>query len=205
MYVAAIGGSDKAAFVFGPLLATAAVLVVGNSVYACIYFLRLTALEAYRINQRSPWPWMSAAQKARSAFWSLVSTSVALTILNCALLLVMTWSNWPLAAAFGFHADVDSFPGPVEVCVNLVFFALIEDAAFYWGHRALHESPMMYRNVHKMHHEYTHTVSIAVLHLHPVEFVVSLSVFQKLPYKPIMKRCHLPRAIRMFGWRSAAL
>lgn len=172
-YVTWIGGTTQAAFVWGPLLSSAAVTLLGNAAYALIYAARVPALEVHRVNRKSPWPWAAGTPSTRATFWRLTGLSLVLTMVNHTLLLFMTWLNWPLAAALGFRADSASFPGPLEVCLNLVVFAVIEDAAFYWGHRALHEFPVLYKNVHKMHHEYTHTVAPAVLHLHPLEFLVS--------------------------------
>lgn len=177
-YVSWLGGSAKAAFVWGPLLSSAAVTLTGNTIYAFIYAARIPALEAHRINRKSPWPWAAQSPSARAAFWRLTVLSMLLTTFNHALLLTMTWLNWPLAAMFGFRADVASFPGPLEVCAHLAIFALLEDAAFYWGHRILHEWPVLYRQVHKMHHDYTYTVSTAVLHLHPLEFLVSFRAWE---------------------------
>lgn len=49
---------------------------------------------------------------------------------------------------------------------------LIEDFCFYWGHRFLHHR-WVYPHIHKVHHTFTHTVSIANEYTHPVEFLIS--------------------------------
>jgi sterol desaturase/sphingolipid hydroxylase (fatty acid hydroxylase superfamily) len=182
-YLAWLGGSTKSAFVWGPLIASGSVTLIGNLAYALIYASGIPALEAHRVNRRAPWPWAVRSPAARYAFWRLTALSVALTIMNHVLLLAATWLNWPVAAALGFRADAASFPGPLEVAANLVFFAFLEDCAFYFGHRALHVWPTWYRAIHKMHHEYTHTIAPAVLHLHPVEFLVSAAQTHPPPFR----------------------
>ena len=48
---------------------------------------------------------------------------------------------------------------------------LIDDILFFIGHYALH-LPMFYARIHKLHHAWNYTTSIAVLHLHPLEFAL---------------------------------
>ena len=47
---------------------------------------------------------------------------------------------------------------------------------FYIAHRTLHEVPMLYRLVHKKHHNYVGSVSIAAEHAHPVEALLANSI-----------------------------
>ena len=39
-----------------------------------------------------------------------------------------------------------------EVSAQILFYFIIEDFVFYWGHRILH-SKWLYKNVHSVHHE----------------------------------------------------
>ena len=43
---------------------------------------------------------------------------------------------------------------------QILFAMLFLDCWFYWSHRALHH-PLLYKRVHKQHHEYLGTVSVA--------------------------------------------
>ena len=45
----------------------------------------------------------------------------------------------------------------------------VDDALFYWSHRAMHESRWLYKHVHRQHHQFVHTVGLAVEYAHPVE------------------------------------
>jgi len=38
---------------------------------------------------------------------------------------------------------------------------LMSDTFFYWMHRLMHDWRWLYRNVHKMHHEFKGSVGIA--------------------------------------------
>eukprot|EP00124_Ichthyophonus_hoferi_P005108 Ihof_evm3s668 gene=Ihof_evmTU3s668 len=53
-----------------------------------------------------------------------------------------------------------------QVCV----FYVIEDFYFYCIHRLLHHR-LLYKHIHKVHHEYTHPFSITAEYAHPVETV----------------------------------
>ena len=46
---------------------------------------------------------------------------------------------------------------------------MVEDLCFYTSHRFMH-TKLMYPNIHKMHHTYINTVSIAVEYTHPIEY-----------------------------------
>ena len=45
----------------------------------------------------------------------------------------------------------------------------VDDALFYWSHRAMHESRWLYKHVHRQHHQFVHTVGLAVEYAHPAE------------------------------------
>ena len=66
-------------------------------------------------------------------------------------------------------------PEFVETMKQLGFFIVVEDFSFYWLHRLLH-TPWLYRMIHKQHHEYKVTISIAAEYAHPVEYVVGNSL-----------------------------
>jgi sterol desaturase/sphingolipid hydroxylase (fatty acid hydroxylase superfamily) len=69
----------------------------------------------------------------------------------------LAWLGGSTKAAFVWGPLIAS--GSVTLIGNLAYALIV------W--------PTWYRAMHKMHHEYTHTIAPAVLHLHPVEFLVS--------------------------------
>lgn len=52
----------------------------------------------------------------------------------------------------------------------LIFFVL-EDAWHYWFHRALH-TPMLYKKIHKLHHQYSAPFGLAAEYASPLEVMI---------------------------------
>ncbi|ELT89490.1 hypothetical protein CAPTEDRAFT_172660 [Capitella teleta] len=66
--------------------------------------------------------------------------------------------------------------GPVLPSFHCLLFhislcILVEEVFFYYGHRLFH-TPMLYKRIHKMHHEWTAPIGITALYAHPVEHVL---------------------------------
>ena len=57
----------------------------------------------------------------------------------------------------------------------ILFFIIIEDFCFYWSHRILH-LPWLYKQIHKVHHEYNMTISAAAEYAHPLEYLIGNSL-----------------------------
>eukprot|EP00743_Colponemidia_sp_Colp-15_P015758 GILK01019047.1.p1 GENE.GILK01019047.1~~GILK01019047.1.p1 ORF type:complete len:242 (-),score=5.21 GILK01019047.1:39-764(-) len=49
----------------------------------------------------------------------------------------------------------------------------MNETGFYWTHRLLHEVPFLYRTIHKKHHKYIGSISIAAEYAHPLETIFS--------------------------------
>lgn len=44
----------------------------------------------------------------------------------------------------------------------------VDDFFFYWSHRALHHR-LLYRRIHKKHHDFKHSITISAEWCHPLE------------------------------------
>ena len=54
---------------------------------------------------------------------------------------------------------------------QIVIFFIIEDGCHYWSHRALHWGPL-YKNIHKIHHQYSAPFGLAAEYASPIEVFV---------------------------------
>eukprot|EP01104_Vermistella_antarctica_P021192 TRINITY_DN9410_c0_g1_i1.p1 TRINITY_DN9410_c0_g1~~TRINITY_DN9410_c0_g1_i1.p1 ORF type:complete len:305 (+),score=58.93 TRINITY_DN9410_c0_g1_i1:200-1114(+) len=92
----------------------------------------------------------------------------------------------PICDYLGIHGD-----GPLPTCGRFAFdmfcFLVIEDFVHYWFHRALHHK-LVYKHIHKVHHDYSAPFGLSAAYAHPVEvLVLGLATFAG----PFILRPHL--------------
>ncbi|KAF4523702.1 hypothetical protein B566_EDAN011566 [Ephemera danica] len=85
--------------------------------------------------------------------------SIPMTYLGYSLI---AWRSPPLRELPTFH----------WVLFELLCLILLEEIGFYYTHRLMHHR-LLYRHMHKQHHEWTSPISITAIYSHPVEHVVS--------------------------------
>ncbi|NXJ63281.1 FXDC2 protein, partial [Rostratula benghalensis] len=56
--------------------------------------------------------------------------------------------------------------------VELSIFTIIEEILFYYTHRLVH-LPLLYKHIHKKHHEWTAPIGVVSIYAHPVEHILS--------------------------------
>ncbi|XP_054163093.1 fatty acid hydroxylase domain-containing protein 2-like isoform X2 [Oppia nitens] len=56
--------------------------------------------------------------------------------------------------------------------IELAFFVIVEEIAFYYSHRLLH-NPKIYKYIHKRHHEWQTPIAITAIYCHPIEHIFS--------------------------------
>jgi len=71
------------------------------------------------------------------------------------------------------ETDPTKLPSNSEVFTHILFFMLCEDFVFYWSHRFLHWEKI-YPYIHKVHHRFNNSVSIASEYSHPIEFFITI-------------------------------
>eukprot|EP00939_MAST-03C_sp_MAST-3C-sp1_P004056 g4056.t1 len=99
----------------------------------------------------------------------------------------------PLFAYFfydisGMSVKASDAPETAYVVFKQVLISmLLEDFLFYWIHRSLHHR-LIYKYVHKQHHEFKENIGVAAEYFHPVE-----DIFNLIPFLsgPLLQGMHL--------------
>lgn len=131
-----------------------------------IYKLEWDFFERYKSNDK-PWPW----KKDPEAWNKLVKETIILLALNHLVILPLVSCFSFITNVSPFRVDYESLPTVFEVIWQTVFFMIMDDLTFYWSHRFLHWNKI-YPYIHKIHHKYINTVSIASEYAHPLEFAI---------------------------------
>lgn len=84
----------------------------------------------------------------------------------------LTWPRCfhPMALYFGLGTSVP-FPPWYKIAYQVAIFFVLEDTWHYWSHRALHWGPL-YKNIHKIHHQYSAPFGLAAEYASPIEVLV---------------------------------
>ncbi|XP_054163092.1 fatty acid hydroxylase domain-containing protein 2-like isoform X1 [Oppia nitens] len=75
---------------------------------------------------------------------------------------LVSWRGYNLAQLPSFHRAI----------IELAFFVIVEEIAFYYSHRLLH-NPKIYKYIHKRHHEWQTPIAITAIYCHPIEHIFS--------------------------------
>ena len=135
-------------------------------VVTLVYSMAFVGLERCRLCQQwrvEPYPEVSSppAKLIQEAFRDHLVNALVLRPL-------LGYFTFPLFAWCGMHVDAASLPGLSVLLWHLFVSMLIDDAWFYWTHRALH-TRWLYRTIHKQHHRFRFTHVLASEFAHPVE------------------------------------
>jgi methylsterol monooxygenase len=112
------------------------------------------------------------------------------------------WLFHPMAQYFGLTTTVP-FPPWWKMLYQIGIFFVLEDAWHYWFHRALH-TPILYKKVHKLHHQYSAPFGLAAEYASPIEVMILAfgSVGIPIIYTSITKDLHV---LTMYLWIVARL
>ncbi|OAY72479.1 Methylsterol monooxygenase 2-1, partial [Ananas comosus] len=74
--------------------------------------------------------------------------------------------------AFKYMGLKSSLPLPpwTAVVSQIIFYFILEDFVFYWGHRLLH-TKWLYKHIHSVHHEYATPFGLTSEYAHPAEIL----------------------------------
>ncbi|XP_027109501.1 methylsterol monooxygenase 2-2 isoform X2 [Coffea eugenioides] len=110
----------------------------------CIYLERAGWLSKYKIQTKNNTP--AAQEKCISRL---------LLYHFCVNLPVMVFS-YPVFRYMGMRSSLP-LPSWKVISTQILFYFILEDFVFYWGHRILH-TKWLYKHVHSVHHEVLETV-----------------------------------------------
>jgi methylsterol monooxygenase len=77
----------------------------------------------------------------------------------------------PMAQFCGLSTTVP-FPPAWKILAQIALFFVMEDTWHYWSHRAMHEYKFLYKNIHKIHHQYSAPFGLAAEYASPIEVMM---------------------------------
>lgn len=86
--------------------------------------------------------------------------------------------SFPVAALSFSLVRYRGFPAVRElptfhwVLFEMAVLILLEEIGFYYSHRLLH-SRLLYKHIHKKHHEWTAPIAVTAIYCHPIEHIFS--------------------------------
>jgi methylsterol monooxygenase len=72
-----------------------------------------------------------------------------------------------------FRPSDFEIPGPFEMFLSTLAGVLVNEITFFYGHWLFHANKFLYRQVHKIHHEFKAPCALAAVYCHPIELVLS--------------------------------
>lgn len=82
---------------------------------------------------------------------------------------IMEWRTGNL------YTTLEAWPSFQKFIFHIFLILLIEEFFFYYLHRILH-SPLLYKWIHKQHHEFTSPIGISALYAHPLEYILGKNI-----------------------------
>ena len=110
---------------------------------------------------------------------AMVKRAIFIWLANNLILFVLVALAWPLLRHTGVHAG--PLPAWWIIALQLLAFIYVDDFLYYFMHRAMHRSPVMWRRVHAWHHRTKTPWAICAHDMHPLEFVATATLMLTLP------------------------
>ncbi|OMJ82874.1 hypothetical protein SteCoe_16342 [Stentor coeruleus] len=162
--------------------------ITANLFFYILYTKKIPYFEKFRVSQ-TPWPWESDPKGYKKQFYSTLKT----VLINH--LIILPGSSYFGVAVLNTQMNLkfEDLPSGLDLFCSVMFFLIVEDFSFYWGHRLFH-TPWMYKKFHKKHHEYKISIGLASSYAHPVEFLFGNLLPVGLGPMILGPKCHI------FAW-----
>jgi methylsterol monooxygenase len=123
---------------------------------------RPRALVKYKIQEEKPVPvnWETYWKTTKVSMFNVVVVSI-----------IFQHATYPLVMLL----EVDmgrQLPSLTTTVWQLFVSVIVVEIGFYYFHRLLHH-PLLYRRIHKQHHEWIAPVAMCSVYCHPVEYILS--------------------------------
>ncbi|XP_077984820.1 fatty acid hydroxylase domain-containing protein 2-like [Glandiceps talaboti] len=157
----AFGENDFLTFFLGTVIVTSVILLGTNSTFLLLDITKKPkALYKYKIQPDKPLD--------LSKLWK----AIQLITLNTFLVSFPSFVGWYYVARWRGCSCGYDVPTPWQIFRDLVICLVVEEIGFFYTHRLLHH-PVLYKRIHKLHHEWTAPISIVAVYSHPIEYFTS--------------------------------
>ncbi|KAI9635254.1 uncharacterized protein MKK02DRAFT_24942 [Dioszegia hungarica] len=149
-----------------PVLATGLLSFV---IHEIVYFGRaIPWLVIDRMPYFRQWKLQENKTVTSAQIWKCTKV-VLLTHFTCEFPLIYLFH--PICCYFGMATYQVPFSPIGLMAAQIACFFVFEDMFHYWAHRALHWGPL-YKNIHKLHHEFSAPIGLAAEYAHPLEVLI---------------------------------
>lgn len=140
-------------------------LLVIHITFCSLYFFEFAWIERFRANSLE-WPWKENPEQWKKMLPRLLKSYFWNQFVGLPILHLIALHFRPL------RCDPAEMPGFFRTLSCLIFFIFCEDFSFYWVHRLMH-TPLLYRLIHKTHHEIYNVVYLSYAHSHWIENILA--------------------------------
>ena len=139
--------------------------VLAVSFFAAFWVIFKDRFKPYRIQQKRITSKITVKREIRNSIFSLIIFTLVDILIYAAQLKGYT----------KIYNHVDAYGWPYLV-LSVVIIMFLHDAWFYWVHRLMHH-PLLYKHVHRVHHQSTDPSPFAAFSFHPFEALLEAGVY----------------------------
>ncbi|XP_065827107.1 uncharacterized protein [Oscarella lobularis] len=171
-------------FAHDPFLVFALGFIIVHEITFVGGSLFLAAIDYFDLSPESKIQKGKHPDKETIGFWNCLGLLALNHLVFQPLMLPLTYK---IAVLRGMKMNLP-LPSVLEVITHVAACLFINEALFYWGHRALHH-PLLYRRFHKIHHHFHVPVAFSAEYVHPVDNLITTAI--PLAAGPLLLGSHM--------------